>query len=96
MRDPSSYREEMEEFVRQSRELIDQKRFDVLYVFLANYGPQFVDRGADLDRLYDENERLKAIVNVIEVKAENEALKQRLAELEASPINEAGEKEVRG
>ena len=78
-----SHRANMEKLVGEFRGFLDTKRYDVLAVFLANYGPTLIDRGADLDRLYDENERLKAIVNLIEMAQERDALKDRVAELEA-------------
>jgi hypothetical protein len=77
-----TYRETMEKFVNEARDLIELKRFDVLHVFLANYGPQLVDRGIDLDRLYAENERLAAIVNLIELKKDRDQLAERVGELE--------------
>jgi hypothetical protein len=79
-----TYRETMEKFVNEARDLIELKRFDVLHVFLANYGPQLVDRGIDLDRLYAENERLTAIVNMIAITQERDRLAARVAELEAN------------
>jgi len=79
-----SYRETMEKFVNEARNLIELKRFDVLHVFLANYGPQLIDCGIDLDRLYAENERLTAIVNLIDMAKERAELKSRVGELEAS------------
>lgn len=80
-----SYRDTMEKFVNEARNLIELKRYDVLAVFMANYGPQLIDRGIDLDRLHDENERLTAIVNMMDIVKERDALKQRVAELEAEP-----------
>lgn len=78
-----TYRETMEKFVNEARDLLDMGRHDVLKVFMANYGPQLIDRGIDLDRLYDENERLKRIVNLTELKENHDRLAKRVAELEA-------------
>jgi hypothetical protein len=85
-----SCREAMEKFVREARDLIELKRFDVLTVFLANYGPQLVDRGIDLDRLYAENERLTAIVALVDLKSERDALAQRVKELEDEKTSTQG------
>lgn len=73
---------QMEKLVATLRELIDSKRYEVLAVFIANYGPKLVDTGADFDRLYEENLRLSTIVNLIEMQAERDALRKRVAELE--------------
>lgn len=77
-----TYREDMEKFVNGARNLVELKRFDLLYAYLANYGPQLTDRGIDLDRLYAENERLTAIVNLINITTERDELKAKVAELE--------------
>lgn len=77
-----TYRETMEKFVNEARDLIELRRFDVLHVFLANYGPKLIDYGIALDRLYDENERLTAIVNMMDIVKERDDLKARVSELE--------------
>lgn len=79
-----SYRETMEKIVTALRDAEELSRngAENMRVLLAHYGPQLIDHGADLDRLYDENERLSAIVNLTELAQERDTLKARVSELE--------------
>lgn len=78
-----TYREIMEKFVNEMHDLIDLGRLDAFRVFVAHHGPRLIDRGIDLDRLHTENERLTAIVNLIEMAKERDELRDKVAELEA-------------
>lgn len=75
-----SYRERMEDLVRALQFAAD--RAPIMTPGIIHYSPQLVDMGIEMDRLYAENERLAAIVNLIELKNERDALAARVAELE--------------
>lgn len=68
-----SYRQRMEEIVENLRFGIDMKQ-DVARTTLAHYGPKLIDMGQASDRLADDVERLRAIVDLVELKAERDAL----------------------
>jgi hypothetical protein len=77
-----SYRERIEELSDAIRDSIG-KSPEVAKVTLINYLPQLIDMGINLDRLLAENERLTAIVNLIELKEDRDRLAKRVSELEA-------------
>jgi uncharacterized protein YwlG (UPF0340 family) len=74
-------REAMEEMLRSFQRAVDTNQHATV-VHLAYYGPELIDMAIRMDRLQAENERLSAIVNLIELKTENDDLKQRLEALE--------------
>jgi hypothetical protein len=82
-----SYRDRMEELTDAIRRSIG-KSPEFAKVTLINYLPQLVDMGVELDRLHAENERLTAIVNLIELKNERDRLAKRVAELGAETAND--------
>lgn len=55
---------------------------NIVKTTIYNYAPQWLDIGTQMDQLVTENERLKAIVNLIDLKNERDDLKQRLDALE--------------
>lgn len=88
-----SYRERQEQLVKSLREIPelakakgkdDKFTLDLMLVTLQNYAPQMIDMGIEMDRPYEENERLKKIVDLIELKNENDAMKAKLARLESA------------
>ncbi len=64
---------------------------EVFLPWLVNYREQFADMGRQLDQAMIENERLKAIVSLIDLKKENDALKTRLGALTSTPSSKGGE-----
>jgi hypothetical protein len=76
-----SYREQMEETVSTLQRAAQMEK-NAAIITIANYGPQLVDMGIHLDRIYAENERLIAIVNLVDLTKERDYLAIRVAELE--------------
>lgn len=76
-----SYRAYIEDIVSSLRNSADLEQC-VYKTTLAHYGGRLIDCGNDLDRLYAENERLRTIVDLIELKNERDALSARVRELE--------------
>lgn len=78
-----SSKDRMEEWTRFWLKAADSN-IEAAKVAFINYAPTLVDMGAEMDRLYIENERLRAIVDLIELKEERDRLAKRVAELETS------------
>lgn len=77
-----SYHDRMQVLVSTLRTTLGQNP-EVAKVTLINYSPQLIDMGIEFDRLHAENERLKAIVDLVELKQDRDRLAERVAELEA-------------
>ncbi len=66
-----------------------QGKPEVVLTSLIHYAPRLVEMGIIMDRLAAENEHLRKIVDLIDLKNERDALKLKVAELERR-ISEGG------
>lgn len=88
-----SYKELVESWISSFQWLADnppsdQMVRDALKATIVNYAPKWRDIGKDMDKLVAENERLQAIVNLIDLKQERDGLAKRVIELEQVFIDE--------
>ncbi len=88
-----SHQDRTREIIKSLRWIAETKAEDcaaILLVTLLNYEPTWLDEAKEMDKIVAENERLKAIVDLIYVKQarlkafknERDALAARVAELE--------------
>lgn len=75
-----TYREHIEQIVNRLQNAADLEPC-VTKTTIAHYGPRLIDFGIDLDRLHAENERLTAIIDLVDMMKERDEMKVHIHEL---------------